>query len=215
VRSWLFLPLVLLVMTALLLPLFYFAGLISDAASPQCPGSTFLSGAVHSFWKAWSVVILGTALAMAVMSYLMHFHYFPEHVSSRFIPWPWPRWGIVAFSLFLIAGTVGVWITHASQFCLARDAIYHRVWPWQVFQRHRWTDLARIDVSCANRRREPDLNYILTMKDGRSIDIADAFPNLKGLAAFDHQLVGSSFSFTADVRKGCPDYFAEWVGQKP
>jgi len=125
------------------------------------------------------------------------------------------KFGMISLGLFWVASAFVYWIANSSQLCLAADGVHHRSLPWGNLQRHNWSTVSDIAVDCRNRRRGQDLHYTLTFTDGTKLDIADAMPSWKESYEFRSRLAGVPFQFTGDVHSSCPDWYSDWVGQRP
>jgi hypothetical protein len=183
-----------------------------DIASHQCPPDTFASGKVHFSWDTSASALFGASL-LFLFSSITGIRIFPPEEDTA----PAKAWRIldttIPLAMTIVAGA-GLWFTTFTPVCLAESGIYHRTAPQRAFQRHQWTDVVKVDVDCRNRRRSPDLYYVLTMKDHTELDVADAL-RWRAFASFRTNLAGVPLKFTANIADSCPSWFSDWVGTKP
>lgn len=202
-----------LLLPILFIPLIYVDGFVVDSVANRCPTETFLSGRVHN-WNGWAIAFLGTAIWSLTGQAIGRLQKQPKSNRDQFFQ-VWGKKGLIAFAIFATTAAIAYWITSSSQFCLAADAIHYRQLPWQPFKRHSWSDIRKIAVECSNGFRSPDLYYTLIFKGGTELNIADAFPAPKKFPQFQAHLANVPFQFSPNIRPNCPEWYSNWVGQRP
>jgi hypothetical protein len=202
-----------LLLLILFVPLLYIDGFVVASAAKACPDGTFLSGRVHS-WNGWGIAFLGTAIWFLTGQVIGRFRKTPNQNRDVFYR-VMGKAGTIILATFVATTLVIYWVASSAQFCLATDAIHYRQLPWQTFHTQSWSNVAKIAVQCSNGHRAPDLHYKLTFSDGAVLDIADAFPTGGTYPQFQAHLANVPFKFTADIRSGCPEWFSDWIGQRP
>jgi hypothetical protein len=202
--------LIVLLMVAVGIPI---SNAIWEIAARQCPGDTFASGKLYFSWDGWAVAAFAVTLFLSVMSVAVRFPPFTEQDREKY-SWCRSRIGIGTLVLLVVTVGVGLWLTNSTPICLASSGVYHRTAPWRTFRRQAWADAVRLNVECRYRRRQPDLHYVITWKDGTKLDIADALGR-RTFYRFRDRLAHVPYAFAANVAGSCPDWYSDWVGTRP
>jgi hypothetical protein len=135
---------------------------------------------------------------------------------------PWKRGVVYALCASIALAGLAVWFINATVFCMADSGIYTSQIPGGPFHKGTWKDVRQITVDCGYGRSGTDVSYILTMKDGSRLDIADAWPMPGPVwpadSAYDQfkkNLDGVPFQFAPNIRPTCPKNLVAWVSKKP
>lgn len=202
----------ILTLATIVLLLLHLQTTIEALASRHCPPETFISGPLHNLWVHWMLAPVALGPFFIVLTGIARI--FPS-IEYAGIPVIKSRLGLT-----LVLGSTAVlcvtyWVAASSLFCLSREQVSYRDFPWQSFEAVQWDDLIQIDVDCRSRGKSPDLYYVLTMKNGERLDIAGAEDFQNGFSNLNRQLVARLFKFEANVAPSCPDWYRRWVGKRP
>ncbi len=135
---------------------------------------------------------------------------------------PWGVRGVYGVCACIVAAIATIWFSDATAFCIGTNGIYSQSFPTATFQKHAWKDVKAIKVDCGYGRHGTETSYVLALKDGDEIDIADAWPMPgpvwppdEAYVQFKEQLESVPFQFAANIRPACSKNLVNWVSQRP
>ena len=203
---------VIFALVAIVLLLLRLQTTIETLASRHCPPETFISGPLHNLWVHWMLAPVALGLCFIVLTGIARIFPSIEYAGILVIK---SRLGLTLVLGSTAVLCVAYWVATSSLFCLSREQVLYRDFPWQAFKAVQWDDLTQIDVDCRSRAKSPDLYYVLTMKNGERLDLAGAENLQSGFPDLNRQLAARSFKFEANIAPSCPDWYRRWVGKRP
>ena len=187
----------------------------------RCPPGTEFSGWVDStrqpFFQICSIaffVWLGSRQLLVKMAREGRL------VAGRFDPERAMRWCNVVMPAAIAVGLGAMVVSSYSQFCVLSDRIIFRARLAAAAETYGWADVRRVTATCVHlsgRSSRDAMGYVLTMANGRRIDLADTDTRLPGIVqAASAGLRGLPYAYDASrVSSGCDPIHTRLLTMRP
>ena len=183
-----------------------------------CPAEPFMAGPLSDFGRLAATVAAAFALGYLMLRglfllvpRLVRYAGYPSAYRRKPVPGSWSATWLKFAALTAVIALPCLVANAASEFCLSPSGIAYRSAPWDESRRFRWDDVVAVQTWCrrGTRGRWP-AGYVLILRDGTSIDVMTAAPQLTtGFPRLVRALSGRHVAFDSSrVAADCGNAYA-------